>query len=357
MGDMCRLAVISLTLWGCSQMVPMQPPQCTADTCARALDFADGPPLATGMDHHGTVIATTEQGAFLYVLGGNDYSRQFRTVWASAIAEDGSLAPWVPVRPLPEARAGHGVAVVNGRIFVAGGQAHGTFFDTVYSAAVLPDGTLSEWQPEPSLPAPRFHAYVATTPEWFYVTGGVDANFDATDTVFRAAIGPDGRLTAFTDSGHLPVPRSHHAAVAHHGRLYLAGGLTGNPTGTSEDFSDVIAAAILLDGSLAPFTTVTTLAAPSATLSQFELDGAWYLAGGLDDHGHYLGDITKILFAGGAPEALTPGLPFGRSHVHQTPIYKDHFYSVGGSVHYQTVTNAVEIGNFAWGQALPQNPL
>src|SRR5438132_2558515 len=120
-GGMRGFAVISLTVWGCSQPAPMAPaPPCNADTCQRALTFGDGPPLPAGMDHHGTVIATTDQGAFLYVLGGNDYSRQFRTVWSAMIADDGSLGSWVAVRPLPEARAGHGVAVVNGRIFVAG---------------------------------------------------------------------------------------------------------------------------------------------------------------------------------------------------------------------------------------------
>ena len=38
----------------------------------------------------------------------------------------------------------------------------------------------------------------------------------------------------------------------------------------------------------------------------------------------------------------------GRSHVHQTPLYKDHFYSAGGSIRYQTVTSAVVVGTFAW---------
>src|SRR4051794_17451824 len=113
---MRTLAVISLTLWGCSETGATPVPTCTPDTCQRALSFTSGPDLPTAMDHHATVIATTEQGAFLYVLGGNDYSRQFRTVWVAMLSKDGSVGSWVATRPLPEARAGHGVAVVGGRI-------------------------------------------------------------------------------------------------------------------------------------------------------------------------------------------------------------------------------------------------
>jgi hypothetical protein len=228
---------------------------------------------------------------------------------------------------------------------------------TVFSAAVMPDGTLGEWQPEVSLPEPRADLYVATTAEWFFVSGGVNSGSQATDSIWRAGIDGDGRLTAFTDCGHLPVPRSEHVATAHNGRLYIAGGITGSPTTATQALPDVIAAAIQPDGSLAPFTTVTMLANPTANPSQFELDGAWYLAGGLDDHGQYSSDITRLGYAGGAPVDIAPALPFGRSHVHQTPIYKDHFYSAGGSVRAGAVTNAVEIGDFSWGQALPVNPL
>ena len=348
---MRTLAVISLTFLGCSETRSMPLPACTADTCQRALSFTSGPDLPAAMDHHGTVIATTDQGAFLYVLGGNDYRRQFRTVWVAALSEDGSVGSWVAARPLPEARAGHGVAVVKGRIVVVSGQAQG-LLDTVYSAAVQPDGTLGDWEPEPSLPEARFHSYVAATPEWLYVTGGVDANFDATDSIFRAAIGAGGRLGAFTALAPMPTPRSHHTAAVHDGFLYLAGGLTGNPTTGSQNLADIWSAPIQPDGTLGAFSTAATLDDPAATLAQFELDGDWCLVGGLDDRGRYLSTILKLPFLGGgklgAASEVMPGLPVGRSHVHQTPLYHDHFYSIGGSIRYQTLTNAVQVGAFDW---------
>jgi hypothetical protein len=347
---MRALAVISLTI-GCSQTPPPPAPTCTPDTCQRALDFTAGPDLPAAMDHHATALATTGQGAFLYVLGGNDYSRQFRTVWVAALSKDGTAGGWVAARPLPEARAGHGVAVANGRIIVIAGQSRGVFLTTVFSSAVQPDGTLGPWDSEPSLPDARFHAYAATTADSLYVTGGVNPNYDATDTVYRAGIGADGRLTPFSAMSPMPTPRSHHAAAVHDGWLYLAGGLTGNPTTSWHDLAEVWASPILSDGSLGPFATVANVT-PAATLSQFVFDGAWYLVGGLDDRGHYSSDIRRLAFGPGgslgAAELILPGLPIGRSHVHQTPIYNDHFYSVGGSVAYQSVTAALQVGTFSW---------
>jgi hypothetical protein len=338
---MRALAVISLTLLACSN--PAQKPDCR--DCRPGLTFVRGPHLPAAIDHHATVIV----GGFLYVIGGNDYKKQYSDVWMAPIAKDGSLGTWRTTTSLPGARAGHGVALIGDRIFVISGQAHKTFLSSVLSAAVRPDGTLGNWEAEPDLPAARFHSYVAQSEHFLFVSGGVDAHFDAQKSIYVAPI-VNGRLGAFSSAGELPLARSHHAALVHEGSLYIAGGLTGNPTGESHNLKEILRAVIRDDGSLEPFSVIATLDDPPATLSGFERDGAWILVGGLDDGGTYLARALKIPFLKGGALGDSENfgaLPVGRSHVHQTPSSGDFVYSIGGSIGLQKLTSAVQIGHVA----------
>lgn len=338
---MRTLAVISLTLLACSN--PAQKTDC--QDCQRGLVFSSGPALPSAIDHHATAIANN----FLYVIGGNDYQKQYADVWFAPIRRDGTLGGWSNTTSLPAPRAGHGVAVIRDRLFVISGQSHGIFFASVLSAVIHPDGTLGSWEAEPNLPEARFHAYVAQSGDSIWVTGGVNEKFDATTSIYRARI-VDDRLREFSSAGELPVARSHHVALVHNGHLLIAGGLTGNPTGESHNLKEILRADIGSDA-LSSFTTIGMLEDPPATLSGFEKDEAWILVGGLDDAGNYLADVRRIPLLGdgslGKIESLG-ALPIGRSHVHQTPSAGDFLYSIGGSVGYQQLTNAVQIGHFEW---------
>jgi len=320
--------------------------------CQVGFGFSAGPDLPKALDHHGTVIATSAAGSFLYVIGGNNYHGVFNTVYMAPIGADGALGAWTTTTPLPAARAGFGIAVTSGRIVVLSGQNNGVFPATVVSAPIQADGTLGAWIAEPSLPEARFHPYVTISGQSLYVTGGLDPTFVATNTVYRSTINSDGTLGAFASLTTLPVTRSHHIATVHDGFLYIAGGITGNPAGISTGLSDVLSAPVLSDGTLGAFSVIGTLDTPPATLSTFELEGQLYLVGGITDNSDYIGDIRRAPFAPngqlGSFELLSTGLPVGRSHVHQTPFFNNHLYSVGGSIAYEKTTRSVQVGLVSW---------
>jgi hypothetical protein len=322
--------------------------------CVSQIGFQSGPALPRPRDHHGTAIAETSRGAFLYITGGTHYTGVFDDVAVAPIAADGSLGPFVATTPMPSRRAGHGIVVHGGRLFVAGGQNNGGFLATVTSAPIHEDGTLGAWEEEPSLPAGRFHLGVVASKTHLYAIGGVKSDnhefpFIATSMVAYAPFLSDGRLGPFVSAADLPEPRSHHALVVHGDALYLLGGLVKDTANGSPMARDVLVSR--LDGGVpGPFTVAGKLADPVATVAAFELQGFLYIVGGLTEDDAYSARITRAPLQGdgmlGEP-ADVGELPEARSHVHHTPYHDGRMYTTGGSIDYHVVTDAVWVGTFS----------
>jgi hypothetical protein len=329
--------------------------------CVTQLGFESGPLLPQPRDHHGTAIAETARGAFLYVTGGTNYTGIFDDVAVASIAADGSLGPFVATTPMPSRRAGHGIAVHGGRLFVAGGQNNGSFLATVASAPIHDDGTLGAWEEEPSLPAGRFHLGVVASSTHLYAIGGVKSDnhefpFIATSMVAYAPFLPDGRLGPFVSAPDLPEPRSHHALVLHGDAIYVIGGLVQDTANGSPMAREVLVSRLDGGGAPAPFSVGGQLADPVATISAFELQGFLYTIGGLTEEDAYSARIARApLQADGTlgDFADVGELPEARSHVHHTPYRDGRMYTMGGSVDYQVVTDAVWVGRFSPPAAAP----
>jgi len=254
---------------------------------------------------------------------------------------------------LPAPRAGHCFARVKDRYLLAGGIVPSKGTMGVNASSVLvrigADGKITDAIPGPDLPKAVMHLTCEVQGDYVYALGGRGSNSKSTTLSARAKINADGTLEAFEAQSALKPDRSHHASFVRENRLYVLGGLTGDPAGEYDDRSDAIMADIGADGVLGAWAPAgklpTTL---SVTAAQLYKD-AVYIAGGLDGT-EFTDKIRRATFEpDGTVSAFAtlPGkLPEGRGHVHQTPIYKTFIFSVGGKDNAQKSLGTVDIGRF-----------
>ena len=143
---------------------------------------------------------------------------------------------------------------VKDRLLLAGGIVPAAGSMGVSASSVLvrlgADGKVSETVPGPDLPKGVMHLSCEVNGEYVYALGGRGTNSKSTTLSARARIDADGTLGAFEAQAPLSPDRSHHASFIRENRLYVLGGLTGDPTGSYTDRADVIMAGIGEDGVL-----------------------------------------------------------------------------------------------------------
>lgn len=307
------------------------------------------------LDHHTTFIRESAGGAAIYVLGGARATHQTlaalsATVRRAAIAADGTVGAWTPMESLPHAAFGHGMSVVNDRVYVTGGVGpSGTSAEATvdtFVGTIAADGSLGSWQTSAPLPSPRFHHITVVVGQNLYAIGGRSSlrTQDVMSEVVRAPIMPDGALGAWTAATPLPMPLGFHSAFAYEGAVYVVGGIT---TGNAA-IMPVLRAAVMADGSLEAWRTVGTIDqgvfGHSTTLRGAEL----YIIGGQDAYGQVTDRVVRATLAPdgtvGGWDLVADALPAARAHVHQRPLYRQRFYSVGGSDPDHTSVSDVVIG-------------
>jgi N-acetylneuraminic acid mutarotase len=121
---------------------------------------------------------------------------------------------WVPKAPMQQARAGLGVAVVNGKIYAIGGFVEN---GVVTGANEEYDPETDTWILRRSMPTPRADFGVEVYEDKIYCiggTGGVNEVYDpATDT--------------WETRAPLPTPRESFSTVVFRNRIYVIGGIKG----------------------------------------------------------------------------------------------------------------------------------
>ncbi len=309
-----------------------------------SLEWRTGPQLPAPRDHHVTFVAD----GWIYVAGGNTYANLLSDVWHARLLDDGALGDWQPANPLPGPRGGHSVAVTDRTVVLTGGQlTDRTNTPGTLVAAIGTEGRLGPWSPGPPLPAGRFHHSSAAHNGWIYVTGGLEPR-PSVANVHGARLDTDGVPESWVDLTPLPAPRSHHASFVYEGALYVVAGLDGNPAGEHRQLRDILRAPILADGSLGSWSEAGRIDSAYATHAAFVRDGWVYVVGGVENNARFVGTVQRApINPGGTlgPFERAAPLPIGRGHVHQTPLWKDWVYSVGGSASRRLVT-AVHIGTF-----------
>ena len=197
------------------------------DTAANRWEYA--PPVPIPMHH---TMAAAVDGK-LYVVGGEFEGAgtgRPEVFLDTVYVFDRQVGAWASRGPMPTGRSAGGAAVIDGKIYVAGGRPpRGSDF-AVYDPAA--DG----WTVLPDLPTQRNHLGVVALDGKVYVAGGrFGGGFNSERTAALEIYDP--ATNTWTAGASLPSPRGGVAAVEAAGCLYVIGG-EGNyadPRGLSDD--------------------------------------------------------------------------------------------------------------------------
>ncbi|MFZ7138956.1 MAG: Kelch repeat-containing protein, partial [archaeon] len=128
---------------------------------------------------------------------------------------------WITLEPMPTARSGLGVAVVDGKIYAIGGGTWGNYFGT----NEMCDPDTNGWITKTSMPTPRSSFGIAVIENKIYCIGGyTDDEETKINEVYDPATDTWETLT--------PMPTARYALKANvvNGKIYMIGGHTGAPS-------------------------------------------------------------------------------------------------------------------------------
>jgi hypothetical protein len=175
-----------------------------------------GPPLPKPI-HHTHVAAA---GGRIYVLGGEieGASTGKPEVFVAEVwMHDPAAGGWVARSPMPTARGGGGKAVIDGKIYVAGGRPPGGSAFEVYDPAT------DKWEKLPDLPTQRNHLAMVALNGKIVVAGGRTGPGAMAERVDSVEI-YDPTTRRWTKGAPLPAPRGGVTGAAHAGCMFVFGG-------------------------------------------------------------------------------------------------------------------------------------
>ncbi|MEK7382771.1 MAG: fibronectin type III domain-containing protein, partial [Elusimicrobiota bacterium] len=204
--------------------------------------------------------AAAEYDGIIYLSGGRDDSGTSfvrRDVYFSRLNADGSPGAWqVSASPLPGGLWLHGSEAAAGRLYVSGGVTYDPFprdqiTNSVFSAPIAADGTLSAWVSEASLPLGLAGHGMRERHGTLYTIGGQEPDWPSV-SVHAAAINADGTLAPWTSSDPLPLALYMHGSARGGDALYAVGGTDlQRPLKGTYYLPDLIAPAVVADLSAA----------------------------------------------------------------------------------------------------------
>ncbi len=130
-----------------------------------------------------------------------------------ARAADASDDSWITMAPMPTARGGLGVAVVNGKIFAIGGIAGGV--NEMYDPAT------NTWTTKAPMPTARWLFGIAAYQNKIYCIGGMSGSVTGVNEVY------DPQTNTWETKAPMPTPRGDLCANVINGKIYLCGGYLG----------------------------------------------------------------------------------------------------------------------------------
>jgi N-acetylneuraminic acid mutarotase len=192
-------------------------------------------------------------------------------------------------------RIGASAAMMNGRLFVAGGCTGATDctspVSTVSSAPVDANGTVGTWTDQAALPQARgWGKLVALNGSLYYIGGQDSANTAQSTVYFTTPSG--GTVTSWSSASNaLPQARSKFGVASWNGRIYVVGGLNaaGSPTNTIYQTPQLFSGGNISSAWLA---TSTTLPVARSGLASVAYANNLYVFGGIDTNGNYLSDSS-----------------------------------------------------------------
>ena len=186
-------------------------------------------PLPDGRHHAG--IASFH--GYLYMVGG--FSQSLLSVWHAentVYRYDPSTSEWSELAPMPTARGGLGVVVLDGHLYAIGGY-NG---DNNPASVEVFDPKANSWSTRAPLPTPRDHLAVARVGSRIYAIGGrPKLNYGKNMAVVEEY---DSAIDQWRSRADLPAARSGITAGVVRGQIYVLGGESkGGTFATNEAYS------------------------------------------------------------------------------------------------------------------------
>jgi len=154
--------------------------------------------------------AVVSDGNRIYVIGGVDGVNFLNSVESASVHSDGTLSPWSYTQAMPEARGFVSATIVNRRIYVIGG-ANGSYgknlLRSIVSAPILRNGELGTWrtEKEPML-TPRRCAKIIVDGNIVHAIGGF--NGALLSSVESTQIMLNGQMSKWSmQTNELKMPR------------------------------------------------------------------------------------------------------------------------------------------------------
>ncbi len=156
----------------------------------------------------------------LYVVGGEDKRHPSRPVYDVLEVYDPATDTWTQKASMPTRRAGPGTAAVDGKLYVFGGLRVNLFFDVLE----IYDPATDTWSTGSSMPNKVYAPAVAVVDSLIYVAGG----YEETSEGNRADVARFQFYHPATDSWSaltpMPTARGQGAAGVIDGEIYVVGG-------------------------------------------------------------------------------------------------------------------------------------
>ncbi len=308
--------------------------------CVADLTWSDGPALPVARDHHSTHLLVEGDDAWVMVFGGaRDSGVELRQdVLSAKVQDDGSLGEWVDSGQIPLPSSGHVVTVWRSWAWVIGGivstEDSFTFHDKAYRCDLdRSTATLGDCVEAPGLESQKWHHQMFVRGRYIYDLGGVSFSDRRNNLVRRAVIGDNGEVGEWRLMTSMPMSLSHHGLAHTEDSVYVVGGLT------SEGATDKVwRADFTEDGSIEEWIEQAPLDEPRITPAVAVVGDWLFGVSGLNDNP----DPDVAFLRTSVKSALAPdgsvvgwedaGVELAReqSHVHQVPVWNNHFYVIGG---------------------------
>ncbi|MFZ2635313.1 MAG: hypothetical protein WAX33_03130 [Rectinemataceae bacterium] len=177
--------------------------------------------------HHGVAFSA---GNLVYVIGGKTDKGLVSTIYYTYINTDGTLGfgtngRWESnVIPLPEARAGAAWILHDGWIFLIGGETQSGKSNSIIRARLYQDGQVGQWYKSvQTLPDTLLGAAAAVLDDRLYIAGGTNQH-GITSEVISFALGEYGALLDRRIEPDLPLALQEAILLEDRNDLILAGG-------------------------------------------------------------------------------------------------------------------------------------
>lgn len=285
--------------------------------------FSPTTPLPRATHSHACVVA----GGRFYLVGGYDLAGQGSvggSVHSAPINADGSLGAFVATASVP-GRSGHRAVVMNGALYVLGGQRSGSSVGDV-AGTINADGSISAFGPVSAISGGRRDFAAIASQNTLTVIGGTDG------TTAMASLASAPFLSSLltnqfeTSAFSFPSPRADHAAFFYRGQLYVVGGFGTAPIGTVEASPWLESAGF---GAFSTFPLATSRYRHSANAA----NGWMYVVAGLSTPAVPQVNIAAAAFDldGGVMQFRDDfaALPEARAD-HTSEIYQSNLYVIGG---------------------------